>query len=325
MTPKAGSEVASSRTLITSFTQLRKAQRYLKIERVLARAIAICPDERQSLRDVLLERARNRLLLERYDQALSDTIEVGDLLATFQDGKRNDLQTQLQDCTTLRARCLYALRRWQEAEKAYRQVFGDDPLPMSDPVAAELEQCRLRMQEQATGEFDDVGLFRQIHRDGLRRLDIANYVGPVEVVEYSGMGRGYRTTRDVKAGELLVVDKALAMVEPAKLESEDDIRFVGFNMLTRSIEAAGSHALRSELAYVILHQPDAERELQNLHAGDGLQEVLPGSKAGESAHGPQVVDVRQIDGAVTYNILVPRDLDYAVFVGRSEAGPGKKA
>lgn len=292
---------------------------------MLTGAIVTHRGEPLTLVEILLDRARNRLLLERYDEALSDTTEVEGALTTHQDCKRDDLEKQWQDCTILRASCFYALRRWQDAQQAYHQATGGKLLSMDDPIEQGLERCRRRIQEQATGDYDDVGLFRQVQRDGLRRLDVADYIGPVEVAEYPGMGRGYRTTRDVKAGEMLVVEKALARVEPEKSETEGDIRLVGFNVLNGSIEAAGSHRLRMELSYKASHQSVIQRGLQLLYAGNRSEGSWEAKETKGSAYSPQAVDTRHIDGAVTYNLFGPRDLEAATFADRSRAEDGNRA
>ena len=43
-------------------------------------------------------------------------------------------------------------------------------------------------------------------------MDAATYLGPIEVQGSDGKGRGLFATRDVKAGELLLCEKAFALV-----------------------------------------------------------------------------------------------------------------
>jgi tetratricopeptide (TPR) repeat protein len=296
------------------------------MEAILTRAVTNLSSDLPEWAGLLLDRARNRFVLERYHQALDDVRQAERILGAHTSIERDDSKKQLQSCQTIRARCLYALGRWKEAEEAYRMSENSAPPDAESSIVSELKHCRLRIQEQSTGRYNYAELFRQVHRDGIRRFDIAGWKGPIEVAQYAGMGRGYRTTREVKAGELLLVEKALSVVTRATAsEISDSPRLTGFNLFTETIEGSRLHSLRMDLAYKAAHRPGLGQALRGLYDGSQSKSAETHSTAAASIDQATISDSRHIDGIVTYNVFTLRDLDYAAFADRVRSERGDQA
>ena len=84
--------------------------------------------------------------------------------------------------------------------------------PGNKAAIRDIERCDLRIREQA-GEFDFASMLDEaVTKQPSPRLDRATYIGPVEVRKCAieSHGRGLFTTKAVKAGELLLCEKAFA-------------------------------------------------------------------------------------------------------------------
>jgi hypothetical protein len=73
---------------------------------------------------------------------------------------------------------------------------------------AVLGRAQKRHAEEGSGLYDFKLLQREAKKLRPPQLDHATYVGPVEVRKSSGKGRGLFVTRAVKAGDLLLCEKA---------------------------------------------------------------------------------------------------------------------
>jgi hypothetical protein len=97
-----------------------------------------------------------------------------------------------------------------------RFELNDSALPSTQWIA----RCKQRIREQSSGIYEWATLFKEwqmkYKRDSLPvpRLDIADYIGPVEVrvIVERGGGRGVVATRDIKCGELLVCSPSSFMI-----------------------------------------------------------------------------------------------------------------
>ncbi len=70
------------------------------------------------------------------------------------------------------------------------------------------------MEEQSTGNYDWIKLFKDDSRSGQHSPDIADFTGPIEVKAGQNGLRGTFVTRDVKAGDLLVSRSPMGLFYP---------------------------------------------------------------------------------------------------------------
>ncbi len=82
--------------------------------------------------------------------------------------------------------------RWQERH------------PQDTAATPWIQRCQARQTERQTGQYNWVLMFRDAVKE--IRLDVADYVGPMEVSQMTdrGGGRGVVATKDIQTGELLV-------------------------------------------------------------------------------------------------------------------------
>ncbi|PVH95834.1 hypothetical protein DM02DRAFT_689255 [Periconia macrospinosa] len=108
------------------------------------------------------------------------------------------------------AEALYHLGRFDESAKVMQKLCSE--FPNHEHAQGQLERVQARLSEQQTGVYD----FRQLQIDATKlkppTLDRATYIGPVEVRDAPGKGRGLFVTKAVKAGDLLLCEKAFGYV-----------------------------------------------------------------------------------------------------------------
>lgn len=146
---------------------------------------------------LLLNRSLGYLKLEWYEAALRDSEAV---LA------RCTIPAHIRKARARAAWAEYGLGLYQDALRSF-QLNKD--IPQSTQWIA---RCKQRIREQSSGSYEWAALFtgwrEKYNKSSIHipRLDIADYIGPVEVraVAGRGGGRGVIATRDIKCGELLV-------------------------------------------------------------------------------------------------------------------------
>lgn len=102
--------------------------------------------------------------------------------------------------------CIH-LERFSEARVDLAAARASSPKPS---LAARIEQALRdvdRCEKQSQGVFD----LESFHTEQRIPSPMADYIGPVDITELEGKGRGLTVTRDVKRGELLVAAKAVAV------------------------------------------------------------------------------------------------------------------
>lgn len=150
--------------------------------------------------------------------------------------------------------------------------------PGNKAAIKEIERCELRSREQA-GEFDFASMLDEaLAKQPSPHLDRAAYIGPLEVRRcvIESHGRGLFTTKAVKAGELLLCEKAFAAAFPpniskvaAKMNHPED---------TRSEESKWRLKLRAELAantfVKLIRNPSGVSAFAELYPGPDADEEI---------------------------------------------------
>jgi tetratricopeptide (TPR) repeat protein len=110
----------------------------------------------------------------------------------------------------------YRLGRWESSITYYTSLtkLRPDQKSYSDG----LTRARVRLREQETGLFDVKSLSEAVvaahTRKSISIADASDYVGPIEIVEIEGKGKGVIVTKNVKRGTLLMASKAIAVTAP---------------------------------------------------------------------------------------------------------------
>ncbi|CZT13036.1 related to TPR domain protein [Rhynchosporium graminicola] len=218
-------------------------------------ALASSPpaDEAETIHN---NRALAYLRLKMYDSALQDTIFV------------DDLQARSEKALYRGALALYSLGRYCEALEALQVLTGK--FPTSKAGASELLRVQARISEQDRGAYN----FKKMHKASRLRppnIDCATHIGPVKVKNIPGKDRGLVTSRGVKAGDLLMCEKAFAYAHADQSTDPEDKMATDTGLLvnvnTKRV-TIGTHV--SQLAGIyqnLANNPSVAPEFLDLYSG----------------------------------------------------------
>ncbi|KAL4808512.1 hypothetical protein BDV18DRAFT_158598 [Aspergillus unguis] len=107
-----------------------------------------------------------------------------------------------------KSQALYHLQRFQESCDVHRVLANE--YPDNEAAKAEFKRAQARLAEQQTGNYQFKRMQLEAKKLPTPSLDHATYIGPVAVRCTESRGRGLFTTAPVKAGDLLLCEKAFA-------------------------------------------------------------------------------------------------------------------
>lgn len=113
-------------------------------------------------------------------------------------------------------KALYGLGRFSQCYAIFQTLC--DKYPNNFEAATELARARFRLLEEQYGAYDFKAIYEEVSKVRPPHLDHATFIGPVVVKMSPGRGRGLFTTKAVKAGELLLCEKAFAHCYANNLE-----------------------------------------------------------------------------------------------------------
>ncbi|KAG0649328.1 SET and MYND domain-containing 4 [Hyphodiscus hymeniophilus] len=171
-----------------------KFQYFKAIEHSYSEGI-ICAEMAEEADTLKLNRSLAYLRTNQFDATLSD-LEL--ISAT---------EKPTEKALVRKARALYNLHRYLECTEVYKVLCAEYP---SSIASAELKRTISRVTEQETGKYQFKKLYTEATKIRPPHLDHATYIGPVEVRSSNSRGRGLFTTAEVKAGDLLLCEKAFA-------------------------------------------------------------------------------------------------------------------
>ncbi|KAG8908311.1 hypothetical protein FRC01_007456 [Tulasnella sp. 417] len=213
-----------------------------------------------------------------------------------------------------KAQALYGLGRWEEAEMAFEATASEFP---SEAVSCNqwIERCRKRRQENETGSYNWLEMYTA-SLSKARRLDVADYKGDIEVVSLPtrGGGRGVIVTKDVIAGQLLLVSKAFVSAFPDDCDPPEIVLIQ--NLITMTGQYGCGSALGTKVAERIAGDPGCARLVYDLYAGPSLSpppatyvsERPPESGVENFLEFETPVDTSRIEGVLSFNAFRPAGL-----------------
>ncbi|RUS23993.1 hypothetical protein BC938DRAFT_474294 [Jimgerdemannia flammicorona] len=257
-----------------------KHKEYASAIAIYTQALALEPNNAI----VLSNRAQAHLELQQFRQALKDA----DLALTIEAG---NIKTRFRQ-----AKALYGMKRYQEAGGVLRDLLQANATNtgIQDTFRRTLE----RIVEQQFGRYKVLDVFQEARLTHPPRLDHADYVGPVHVVQVAGKGRGIVATQDVRPGTLLMCSKAYAIVfkeELAKVHIRhiDDLP-MHKNYLSKTY-------LITKIAHRVQQEPWTTRELYDLYAGVDLPPFIDQNPEIEGSQ----IDMARIEGITLANCFKP--------------------
>jgi len=188
-----------------------------------------------------------------------------------------------------RGQALFGLQRYADALDAFAALGKSPGVPAetSEACAKQLSKAAAAI-EQSAGRYDLLTFPFAPDKQG--EMDVAEFFGPVEVrwTENRRRGRGLFLTADAKAGQLLLVERALAFF----LEDPSTIVYAT-STEDKSVNTGSQHGLISDLTLLAHRDPRINALLAHLSTGDpGEQPFLldvgalrPG-RAGPALSGP---------------------------------------
>lgn len=205
------------------------------------------------------------------------------------------------------AKALDGLRLFGKAKDAYYSALSEDPKNVV--IAGSIKRMEKRLDETKNGSHDFTKMFEagsQANPDC--RLDVANFVGPIQVEKLAerGGGRGIVSTRDIKVGELLLVERAISI---GCGDGPGDLTIYSLNLTTMSAEYPGHITSVRNLVARIVDNPDVGDIVDSLYGGE---HCLAGSFPFETQYlrepdapsrlpGSKHVDMERIEQVCSYN------------------------
>ncbi|KAH0563178.1 hypothetical protein GP486_002254 [Trichoglossum hirsutum] len=197
-----------------------------------------------------------------------------------------------------KAQALSSLQRYRECCEVLKFLRMDYPNNME--AKGELSRAINRLLEQESGKYK----FKQLHAEAFKlcppHLDHATYVGPVTVKDSGSRGRGLFTTKAVKAGDLLLCEKAFAHAfaddTTAASRQKLDLTLL-INPGTDTVTIGGRAELIQLIVQKLYRNPSLMPVITDLHHGSympaGVSEV----------DGTAVVDTFLVERIISLNVF----------------------
>ncbi|TGJ86352.1 hypothetical protein E0Z10_g2427 [Xylaria hypoxylon] len=230
-----------------------KSKQWGKAEKLYSHAVRVAktPDEEQL---AYLNRSLVNLRLDRPEEALEDA-------STTTKGRQPSEKGLFRE-----ARALYELGKFSESFEKWH-IFTE-LYPQNDDARTEFQRAEKRVKEAQTGEYDFIFMYKQAEATP-PIVDCATYKGPVAIHEAHGRGNGLFTTKPVKAGDLLLCEKAFAYCYANK---DDLIGRKNMSLLvqldTKKAKVGGQAKLLTQIVQKLYHSPQASEGFKALYHGD---------------------------------------------------------
>ncbi|CBF71545.1 hypothetical protein AN6829.2 [Aspergillus nidulans FGSC A4] len=246
-----------------------------------SRALESSPSAEEAI-TIRLNRALSSLKAHEFEAALRDL----DLQPT--DPK------SLEKALFRKAQALYHLGRFRESCETHEILAKQ--FPENTIAKTEFSRANARLAEQQKGQYQ----FKRLQREAAKRvppqLDHATYIGPVAVKMTDSRGRGLFTTAAVKAGDLLLCEKAFAHTFHTAKNPKRNLSLL-LNLEAKAMTIGTQAQLMSLLVQKLSKNPKLGEVFRDLYHG-----------------GFQPVDVSEVDGLpVVDTFLVERAMSLNCF------------
>ena len=215
-----------------------------------------------------MNRALAYLKNDQFDAALQDAESV------LRGAAPGQLRGMIAELALFRkAEALKNLDRIQECCNAYDDVLRKNPKNTYARKDVHLAEEKLSNEENADYIFRSM-ISMVTHNN--REVACGTYIGPVEVRSTPNHGKGLFTTRAVKAGDLLLCEKAFALATSSRNwrceiffpgTDEDNSKYL-FNTETGKVVYGTQADLVEVIAQKIFRNPSLESLITELHHGN---------------------------------------------------------
>lgn len=202
---------------------------------------------------------RNRALAflknEMYDGALKDTLYQ---TPGFDNGEKALYRA---------GQALYGLGRFQDSVEAFTAMYKQ--YPSSREAELELSRALARVHEETVGEYDFMAMYKEAASTRPPKLDHATYASLIEVRQSSGRGRGVFTNFDVKAGDIVLCEKAFAhaFADPERSSLGATKTSLLMNIHTNRMTLGTQPDLITKVIQKLLKNPSMIEEVTSMYCG----------------------------------------------------------
>ena len=171
------------------------------------------------------------------------------------------------------ASAAYQLRCFNEAEALFKRGLavaeGDAKAQgLAKEFNEYLARTSERLRERDTGVYDFHAMFTNVIAGGPNaRSDVADFVGPVEICSSPSGSRGLHVTRDVAAGELLLVSKAVSSTSKKDAEIEH-VSLIAVNFVNNRFRGATDFFNTTKLIHLCIDNPAFHSTVCHLYDGN---------------------------------------------------------
>ena len=143
------------------------------------------------------------------------TIQLNHALACLKNGNFDEAIRKTKETVPSAEKALYRMgQSYYSLEQFDRALEVNQTLARQFPdnaqATVEVNRCLLRCKERDAGTYSFKSMYREAHKLRPPHLDRATYNGPIETRNSPGRGSGLFTVKDVKAGDVLLCEKAFA-------------------------------------------------------------------------------------------------------------------
>ncbi|KAL8936569.1 MAG: hypothetical protein Q9211_004123 [Gyalolechia sp. 1 TL-2023] len=234
---------------------------------------------------------RNRSLAflktKQFDAALSDT--------GFPDFNLNPNEKAMFRA----AEALYNLERFSECCQVLELLRSN--FPHNSQVAVILDLAQSRSLEQETGVYNFKKLQAQAKKLRPPHLDHATYIGPVEIRDTESRGRGLFVTKDVKAGDLLLCEKAFSHAFVNEGSGDGDASSSKIRLLLKPETDQAFMGAQPDLLKLTV-----QKLYRNPSVAPAFIALYHGSYQGantSTADGEPIVDTFLVDRIISFNVF----------------------
>jgi hypothetical protein len=161
---------------------------------------------------------------------------------------------------------LYQLERFQECRDVLTTLC--ERYPENSLATDVLGRVGCRLEEQKRGTYNFESIRREVSKIRPPHLDHASFVGPVAIQESAGRGRGLFTIEGVKAGQLVLCEKAFAYCYANKAEPESSSKITLLaNIDTKRMSIGTQGDLNTTIVQKLWHNPSLRDQFTSLYRG----------------------------------------------------------
>ena len=244
---------------------------YLVAESLYSRGLRENPPKEQRL--LHLNRAAAHLQLSNFASAGRDATAVLEAIKEMDEPESKE-NLKLREKALFRlANSQYGQRKFLLAKSTFTTLLQH--VPTGQQAVDGIAKCEAREKESATGEYDFLGMYQAGKKGGAVRLDVADYHGPIKVEQIAarGGGRGVVATRDIKAGEVVLAEKAFDICFAGDLNPKCFITTL--DILRKEVKFNTGVAHVAGIVSKLMDDPSLIPVLDSLYAGPTESPPLP--------------------------------------------------